>query len=300
MPLPNFLVLGVAKAGTTSLHAYLAQHPQIYMSPRKEPHFFAYGEAPLPDFTGPDSQNARQRAIPTFAAYQALFAGWTNELAIGEASTTNFMARACERIHTYLPDARLILILRQPADRAYSQFLHTRRMGLEPLTDFAQALADEEARTQNPWLPAFTYTRAGFYAPILQQYLDCFPREQLRIYLYEEWQAQTLPVLQDIFGFIGVEPGFVPDTAIRLNTAAVPRNRWLVRFLRGTHPLKQWLKPLLPAHWRQRTVRTLSTYNLTKPPPFDPHLRTQLNQLYRHDIQQTAALIGRDLSHWLA
>ena len=300
MPLPNFLILGVAKAGTTSLHAYLAQHPQIYMSPRKEPHFFAYGEEPLPDFEGPDIQHARQRAIPTFAAYQSLFAGWTNELALGEASTSNFTARACERMHAYLPDARLILILRQPADRAYSQFLHMQRMGLEPLTDFAQALANEEARNEAPWLPVITYTRSGFYARILQQYLDCFPREQLRIYLYEEWEAQTLPVLQDIFGFIGVDPGFVPDTAIRLNTAAVPRNRWLLRFLRNAHPLKPWLKPLLPAHWRQRTARALSTYNLTNPPPFDPHLRAQLTQLYRHDIQQTATLIGRDLSHWLA
>src|SRR5262249_36967074 len=150
-----FLVLGVAKAGTTSLHSYLSQHPQIYMSRMKEPHFFAYGEAPLPAFIGPGVDRLKDRIVATWDAYQTLFAEMNGERACGEVSTTNIMQRACERIKHYLPKARLIVILRQPAERAYSQFLHMRRYGWEPMADFAAALAAEEMRRQQNWQPVF-------------------------------------------------------------------------------------------------------------------------------------------------
>lgn len=300
MPMPTFLVLGVAKAGTTSLYQYLRQHPQIYMSPKKEPHFFAFGEAPLPAFTGPGSTDVQQRVVTTLADYQAHFAAWRSEVAGGEVSTSNFMARACTRIQQYVPHARLILLLRQPAARAYSQFLHGRRIGWEPFRDFAQALAAEPIRIQQGWLPALCYASPGFYAPTLQQYLTSFPREQLRIYLYEEWQAQPLRLLQDLFHFIGVDDHFTPDITVRYNTAAIPRSRRLVQFLRSPHYLKSLLKPLIAPKLRQRLMHGLSTYTYTKPPPLDPTVHAWLTARYHADILQVQELLQRDLSHWLS
>lgn len=299
MPMPTFLVLGVAKAGTTSLYEYLKQHPQIYMSPRKEPHFFAFGEAPLPTFTGPGAAGIQERFVATLPAYQALFANWRTELAAGEVSTTNFIPRACTRIQQYVPNARLILVLRQPADRAYSQFLNGRRVGWEPCREFAQALADEPARIQKGWLSSLCYTLPGFYAAPLRQYLTRFPREQVHIYLYEEWQAQPLRILQEIFQFIGVDDHFVPDTTVHYNTAAVPRNRYLVYLLRSPHYLKTLLRPFLPPRLRQQLMHSLSTYTYTKPPPLDPTVRAWLTERYREDIVQVEELLQRDLSHWL-
>lgn len=298
--MPTFLVLGVAKAGTTSLYQYLKQHPQIYMSPRKEPHFFAFGEAPLPTFTGPGTANVDQRVVSTLAAYQALFADWRDEPAGGEVATSNFTPRACARIHQYIPDARMILILRQPVERAYSQFLHGWRVGWEPMDDFVQALAAEPMRVQQSWLPALCHTLPSFYAPTLQHFFTRFPREQLRIYLYEEWQTRPRQVLQDIFGFIGVDHGFVPDMSVRHNTAAIPRSRGLVHFLRQPHALKRWLKPLVPSAMRRQVIQSLSTYNRNEPPRLDPQLRAELTETYREDILQVQTLIDRDLSHWLA
>lgn len=300
MSMPTFLAIGVAKAGTTSLYHYLQQHPQIYMSPIKEPHFFCFGEAPLPPFTGPGSENVQARITTTLAAYQALFAGWGTEKVAGEVCTTNFMPRACARIKQYIPDARLIVILRQPAERAYSQFLHMQRVGWEPCANFAQALAAEPWRVQQPWLPTLCHTQPGFYYPILRQYLDCFAPEQLRVYLYEEWQAQPVRILQEIFTFLQVDPHFVPDMQIRHNSAAVPRSRWLLRLLRNAPHFSNRLKPLAPAYLRQRLRQLLTTYNRTEPPPLDPQLRAQLIDLYRTDILQLQGLLGCDLTHWLS
>ncbi len=268
--MPTFLVLGVAKAGTTSLYQYLKQHPQIYMSPIKEPHFFCYGEAPLPPFAGPGAENVQNRVVSSLAAYQALFAAWRTESAGGEVSTSNFMPRACERIQHYVPAARLILILRQPVARAYSQFLHMRRIGWEPVADFAQALAEEPQRIQQQWLPTLRHLTPGFYYPTLRQYFDCFPREQLRVYLYEEWQAQPLRILREIFAFLQVDEHFTPNLQIRYNKAALPRSQWLAHFLHGAHPLKRWLHPWTPIWLRRQAARALFTYNRTNPPPSIP------------------------------
>lgn len=299
MPMPTFLVLGVAKAGTTSLYHYLKQHPQIYMSPRKEPHFFAFGEAPLPTFVGPGAAGVQERVVATLPAYQALFADWRTALAAGEVSTSNFMARGCTRIQHYVPNARLILLLRQPAERAYSQFLHGRRNGWEPYTNFAQALAAEPSRIQQGWLPALCYSSLSFYAPILQQYLTSFPKEHLRIFLYEEWQAQPVRILQEIFQLIGVNDQFVPDITVRYNTAAVPRSRRLVQILRSPHFLKRLLKPLLGVTLGQQINHALATFNAAKPPSLDPTVRAWLTERYRDDILQVQELLQRDLTHWL-
>lgn len=299
MRMPTFLVLGVAKSGTTSLYHYLNQHPQVYLPSRKEPHFFAHGEEPLPTFTGPGAANPKKHVIMTLADYQALFAEWRDETAGGDLSTTNVLPRACARIQHYIPNARMILLLRQPAERAYSQFLHARRVDLEPFSDFAQALAAEPMRTEQRWLPSLCYSSVSFYAPILQRYFAAFSREQLRIYLYEEWQTEPLRVLREIFDFIGVDKQFTPDMTVRHNTAAIPRSRWLLRFLRQPHVAKRWLKPFVPATVRRQGIQRLTAYNRAKAPRLDPRLRAQLNELYQEDIAQVQSLLGRDLSHWL-
>lgn len=141
MTMPNFLIVGAQKAGTTSLHYYLKQHPQIYMRPRKEPHFF---EGMHWDFYRP---GRIMLAVTDLADYQALFEGVTDEKAIGEASASYlYSPKAPTLIKRSIPDARLIAILRNPPDRAYSNFLHCVRGGRESIVDFAEALRVEEER----------------------------------------------------------------------------------------------------------------------------------------------------------
>src|SRR3712207_6354190 len=133
MTMPNFLIIGAMKSGTTALYYYLEQHPEIYMSPVKEPNFFSSQE----------QENAAD-AVTDIGTYQHLFRGVSGEKAIGEASHSYlYEPGAAAEIRRYLPEAKLIAILRNPIDRAYSHFLHMVRSGTEPLDDFAQALQEE-------------------------------------------------------------------------------------------------------------------------------------------------------------
>ena len=167
--LPNFLIIGAAKAGTTSLYRYLEQHPEVYMSPVKEPKFFALGGERL-DYRGPgDEARMRGASVTSLEDYRELFRGVSTETAVGEASTLYlYSERAAARIKHHVPDVKLIAVLRNPVDRAYSDFLHLVRDGIEPLTDFPQALEAEESRIRSRWAPMWHYRRRGFYHPQLK------------------------------------------------------------------------------------------------------------------------------------
>lgn len=298
MPLPNFLILGPAISGTTSLYHFLRQHPQIYMCPVKEPHFFARGEAETIVYKGP--MKSPTFVVGTLPDYLQLFDGITGELAIGEASPNNILPRACERIHAYIPHAKLIAILRQPADRIYAQFIYARHRGWEPHTDLTLALREEANGQREDWNPFLCYQEYALLYPKLANFYRDFQRDQLRIYLYEEWKAQPLVILQDIFKFLGVDPSFVPDLSICHNEVGLNRSGTIQRSLRSPHAIKRLLQSLVPLAWRQRVAHLLRAVNKTaKPPSFDPVLRRQLTGICREDILKTQALIGRDLSHWL-
>ncbi len=155
MAMPNFLIIGAAKAGTTALYSYLKQHPQIYMSPEKEPHFFAFeGEQPNFGGTAGKQEWLNRTVITDIETYRKQFQKVSREIAIGEASALYlYIPKAVERINHYIPDVKLITILRNPIERAYSAFLFQIRDELEPITDFAQALEEEKIRINKNWYP---------------------------------------------------------------------------------------------------------------------------------------------------
>src|SRR5581483_6498173 len=149
MPLPSFLIIGAAKSGTSSVFAWLGQHPEIYTSPIKGPCFFAFDEGARVRVAGPGDQAVFDRHVVTDpVAYRRLFDGVTPaHRAAGEASVLYLYApAAAARIARTIPDVRLIAILRNPVERAFSSFQHLRRDGREPLADFAEALRAEDAR----------------------------------------------------------------------------------------------------------------------------------------------------------
>jgi Sulfotransferase family len=293
--MPNFLVIGAQKAGTTSLYHYLKQHPEIYMSPLKEPHFFAV-EGADPDFRGPLPRNPL--TITDLETYRALFAGVSSETAIGEASPGYLgNPRAAGRIRHYIPEAKLIAILRNPVERAYSAYLHRVRDDREWL-DFARALREEEARVRANLTPGWYYKRAGFYYSQLKRYYELFDREQIRVYLYEDLDADPAGMLRELFAFLNVDETFVPDTSLKHGVTGVPRSRILRRFLRGSNPVKSVLRPLFRPETRVKMVTKLNNLNLTKP-QMSPEVRGTLVSSYREDILKLQDLIERDLSEWL-
>ena len=294
MILPNFLIIGAAKAGTTALHKYLKQHPQVYMTPTKETNFFAF-EGEEINFQGIGDEALKDFSITDLESYQAQFAGVTTEKAIGEACPSYlYYPQAANKIKKYIPDVRLIVILRNPVDRAYANFLHTVRDDRETHKDFALALQAEETRINNNWEWFWHYVRAGFYGKQLQHYYEIFPGDQIKVYLYEDLKADAIALLQDIFRWLEVDDTFVPDLALRPNKSGMPKNKLFHQILTKPNPIKTLLKPLFPAKLRQKIQhQNLST------PQLSLEVKEQLLDIYRADILQCQDLINRDLEPWL-
>lgn len=283
MSFPNFLVIGANKAGTTSLYHYLKQHPQVYMSPEKEPMYFA--------LTGAENQ-ARQpdhaflkRAVYTLEDYLALFQGVTDQRAIGEASTAYLAtADAPARIRQHMPSGKLIAILRDPAERAHSAHSMYVSMGMESLTDFGTAVDRELGGCE--WR---RYVKLGFYYTQLKRYFELFEAAQLQVFLYEEFKRSPQAVMKSIFGFLGVDDSFVPEVSARYHVTVMPRNRTLHKFL-----LSGAVRTLLPGVLRRRLVQWTSR----RPESLAGSVRQRLVSVYRDDILKLEDLIRRDLSAW--
>ncbi|MDP9351064.1 MAG: sulfotransferase [Chloroflexota bacterium] len=262
MRMPNFLVIGAAKAGTTAVYDYLGMHPQVFMTRLKETNFFALEGSPL-TFAGPgDDDCINKYSLTRLEEYADLFRDARDEPAVGEASPLYLYAStAPERIRRYVPDARLIAVLRHPVERAYSAFLHTIRDGRESLHDFGLALAAEESRIQSGWEHIWHYRNMGLYGEQLERYYSLFAPEQIRVFLYEDLVQRPEEMLQECYQFLGVDDEYVPDMSIKPNVTTD-----------------------VPAHMR---------------PPLLPEVQAELTASLHEDILRLESLIGRDLSHWL-
>lgn len=304
MTMPNFLLIGVPKAGTTSLYNYLRQHPQIYMPPEpyKEPNFFAFEGEKL-NFRRPGDNQPwlHQYTITDLKAYQGLFQGVKDEVAIGEASVLYlYLSKAPAAIKHYIPNAKLIAILRHPVERAFSHFIHSRRNGREWLTDFSQALQAEEKRIAQNYAPTWYYQQIGFYHRQLKRYFDIFDSSQIKVCLYEDWKSNPIRFIQDIFRFLEVNDTFIPDMSVKyLVWDKVPKNKTLFNFFTQENTIKTALRAIIPARLRKPIAAKVYWSNITPTPKLTPEIRKQWTPVFREDIKQLQELLQRDLSKWL-
>ena len=297
---PNFLVIGAHKSGTTACYHHLKSHPDIFMSPVKEPRFFGV-DGTHPRYGGPGvgAHLPGTTYVADEGEYLQLFSGSARKKAVGEASTIYLYLPGCAgRISQSLPNVRLIAILRNPIERAFSNFLHAKRDSLEPLETFAAALDAEEARIRDNWPPFWHYANRGFYGIQLPRYVELFGHDQLRIYLYEDFVERPADVIGDMYAFLGVDRDFRPDLTKRFNESGLPRSARLFSAL--TLPGRSGLIPraLASSNLWQRVRAALNRTALLKP-PIPMRDRARLQELYRTDIGRLESLLNRDLSHWL-
>jgi len=290
--LPNFIVIGAAKAGTTALYWYLADHPQVFMTSMKETNFFAYG---LDDkgkllYGDPELHHFPVRSL---RQYKLLFEDADDATAIGEASPIYLECpQAASRIARLIPDAKIICGLRDPVDRAYSDYLmylRNRERRLEPEAD----LIPTAAWTQ----PYSHWMQIGLYHSLLSRYYDVFPSEQIHVFLFDDLRKNSREVMQNIYRFLGVNSSFDPDFETPHNVGGVPASMLLERVLTNS-PVKATLEPLLP-RWASDGVRRFRGRTMRKAQSLPPELRQNLVHHFRDDIAKTSDLIGRSLEHWL-
>lgn len=293
---PNFLIIGAAKAGTTALWRFLSQHPEIYMSPHKEPRYFALCDRAV-DFEGPGDKTLF-RFVTEYREYQDLFAGVTDQKAIGEASPWYlYEPTAAAAIKRRLPDVKLVAVLRDPVDRAFSNYLHAVNENLDPAPTFRAAMEDEPRRIQQKWSPRFHYVQKGFYYRQLQHYLQYFDRERVRVYLYEDLTDQPHEMFKDLFQYLEVSASFTINAAERHNDSRALRSKYIARALKSVpsgvrmafpEPARVWLK------------KVIEDFNRKPKPVLSPEDRASYVEIYRDDILKLQDLLDRDLSAWMS
>jgi hypothetical protein len=306
---PNFFIAGAPKSGSTSLHHYLSQHPQIFMSPVKEPTYF--GKADLLSgwwrertlrqlakerpvlrsyLDGPMSEE-KWLLVLDRDEYRRLFRNASDEIAVGEASVSYYwLSSSAAAIRATIPDARLIFVLRDPAEMAFSMYLAS--LAEDPSPSFrARFLAS--ANMSDMW---HQVVEAPKHATNLTRFLDLFPRKQISIYLYEDFRERPREMLHDIFEFLGVRPDYPVDLSEQRNVPRIPRNRRLHALrlrLFGRMPLRS----LLPPPIRDRVLRWYARPRAEV--RMEAADRRMVIDHYRAEIERTAELVARDLSAWL-
>jgi hypothetical protein len=311
--IPNFFLVGAPKAGTTSLYQFLGQHPEIYLSPIKEPGYFA-GEL-RPENFRPDLQPRMMgelRATREFLAgpmleqrYGGFVVDWTdylrlfvraeNQKAIGEGSVHYLWSPSAARnIAARIPGARILMLLRDPSSRAYSQYLHGVTAGVIGTT-FREHV--ELGLHHGPQFDeTHPFLELGMYSEQISRYLEAFPREQVLIRLYEDYRDRKEGTMREVLEFLGVDPTVRLDTSGRHREARVPRNLRLGYWLKRAG-IWQRGRALLP--WRLRAVVRSAALRPRQELKMEPEDRSFLVAYYRADIEKLAKLIGRDLSAWL-
>ena len=298
--LPNFLIVGAAKCGTTSLYHYLRQHPDIYMSPVKEPRFFS-DRAGNPG-RGPGDDSIVQSGVGTFDDYLRLFKKNISKKAVGEASadTLFHFERTIPAIQRYLGDPRIVIILRDPVNRAYSAYNYHVRDGREELS-FKEALIAEEQRKRDGYVYMWQYREGGLYADRVRAFQEHFSRVQ--VLLYDELKKDALSLLRSLYVFLDVNPDFIPDMRHRHNVSGIPRwslpNNLFVRPKRLHKVTRTIGGAILGADRWVRLRDRLRSVMLQKPGAVEPEIEQQLRWFYRDDILKLQDYIGRDLSSWL-
>jgi hypothetical protein len=304
MSMPNFLVLGAAKAGTNALFHYLRQHPQVYMSPWKEPKFFAFESREELTFRAANGREAPVNAtvILDRAEYEQLFDGAMDESALGEASPQYLYAeKAPARIKRFVPEMRLIAVLRNPVGRAFSSYQHLVRDGLEPL-DFGAALDAEPERIAQNYAFLYRYTDLGFYKRQLDRYEELFPAEQLLVLLYDDLRDDHEAVCRQVFSFLGVDEDFVPTSTEEHNVSGIPRNRLVHRVLNPSAPTKRRLWRATPNVLKEPLLRIqtrMVNRNLERGSIPEPE-RDRLREVFAGEVAALEDRLQRDLSHWLS
>jgi len=312
---PNFFIVGAPKAGTTSLYHYLRQHPDIYMSPIKEPRFFSLEARPMNFEPSHQMQAIRQveevheylqgpmvgkcpsGIVCEWPDYLRLFAAATTERAVGEASASYLWSKtAASAIASRIPCARILMVLRSPAERAFSQYMNAVSDGhvSQSFQEYVRTCLRHSGKGMGIYEP---FLEVGFYADQVQRYLDHFPREQIGIWYYEDIKTRPREFMREVFQFLEIDSAFVPDTSMRYLEPRIPRIATPNKLLRRTR-LLQISRSLVPG-----AIKPLMQSALYRPSgsvKMAPEDRALMLDFYRNDIHRLEMILSRDLSSWLA
>ncbi len=308
---PNFFVVGAAKSGTTSVYNYIKPHPDVYLSPIKEPNFFStdidiekfsktYKKEIEVDLDKFFQSGMKDEIHLTFIRdkenYLKLFSKVKNEKVIGEFSTSYLYSKeAAKNIKEFNPNAKIMMILRNPIERAFSHYLMDLKIGYTNLS-FMEALRQDIESHEKGWGITHLYIEIGMYYEQVKRYLDNFDQSQIKIYLFDDLK-NTGKFLNDLYEFLDLDKSlYFPDPSKRYNKGKAPKYKNLFYYSTQLGIVKL-LRGILPNSLKSKAKKVLfSEQNI---PKMTKEEKEFLKEIFKEDIQNLSKLINRDLSHWL-
>jgi hypothetical protein len=299
MALPDFFVAGAPKAGTTALHAALARHPSLHMSAVKEPKFFLTN-GPPPTRGGPGDAQTYREHVWRRADYEALFDPARAGTLRGESTPFYLYHRAAQdRIKELIPHAKLIAILRDPVERAHSNWAHLWSAGLDPVSNFVDACAEEDRRIAAGWADFWHYKALGRYGEQLERLYTVFPREQVLVFRYRLLIDSPAQTLDRICDFLGVERGILTEVP-RENVTAHPRHSLRHHLVSRALRVSSAASGLVPG--ASAVTGSLERVLQQDSPPRQPltwEQRAALIPKFEADVRLLEYVTGEDFSDWI-
>ncbi len=291
---PHFVIAGAPKSGTTSLYKYLLQHPNVFMPNKKEPVFFCGYER---NFRGPGSEVFNDNLVVDREEYLSLFSLAPKGSLTGEASTDYLSCpRSPSLLKEWSPATKVVICLRNPIERAYSEHMHLVRDVLET-KNFREALELEDERTAKNWIPLFWHVKRGLYYEAVRRYLDEFGSQRVKIILYDELVFSPALVVDELFEFLGIQRMSV-ELSKHHNVSGHPKLRKLQTFLLYENHVKSAVKKLAPQKIRTRIKEAILSANLRKDVMSAEDFE-YLREKFVVDIEKLQRLLKVDLQHWM-
>ena len=293
MALPNLLIVGAAKSGTTSLHNYLNQHPEVFMCNPKEPHFLINKEIGVERIPV---------GISNFQEYENLFEEGNHKKFRGESSVMYLMYPeiVIPKIKDLLGvEAKIIIMLRNPVERAYSGYQHVKRYNVKEELDFENALATSEERyfTREDMTPASRYKELGLYFKQVKSFLQ--EMKNVHIIIYDDYQQDLQEEMNKVFAFLEISQVKINADQRHMVGGWQWENESMKKMMMKKSSLKTILKIIIPFKSLRKKVRQyLQSKNTTNVPKMSLKTKDMLKQFYKYDVQKLSDLLNRDLNYW--
>jgi Sulfotransferase family len=299
MPRPNFLVAGAARSGTTALIEGLRLHPDVFVTRPKEPHYFALHDQEI-DFRGPgDGDWVNKVVVNDRERYLSLYESDRDYRARGDGSvsTLYYAERSLPEILRVNPEMRVVVLLREPVERAFSSYTYLRLRGMEPEADFRVALADENRRREANWHHLWHYTGMSHYADDLEILLDGLGRDRVGVWFYDDLQSDYQRVLGEVAAFLDLPPFPQPPTLPKVNASGTARldvAQRAIRWATRNQAVRAAVKRVVPFRSRER-IRS----SLIRTDVIPPDIASELEPLFADDLKKLTSLVDGPRPQWL-
>jgi len=299
---PNFLLVGAARCGTSSLYNYLRQHPEVFMPGNKELRYFVSENYLNISPEDPHHDSITEKTIYEWQDYLDFFKDAADYKAIGEASVTYlyYYETSIPKIKEYLGDINILILIRNPVDRALSAHNYLVMRNLEHLS-FEECLMLESKRMENNWIPMRYYVDLGMYYNQVKAFMKYF--SNVNITLNRDLENKPEESMKRIFNFLDVDETFIPNLSTRHNISGKPKSEKIHDIVLGRGRLHQFAKPIvkfiLPDKLLRKIKKKMKEDNILRNAVISTELRAKLIDVFKPDILKLQDLIQKDLSDWI-